>query len=277
MTYNNKDIMEPHNSWAVCRDKKEKTMRQVRAESALEMPVNHRYQVRFASGPSEIRAAQRLRYQIFAEEYGARLNASEPGFDIDFYDDYCEHLIVRDQQEGAIVGTYRVLSPDAAKCLGSYYSENEFDLTRLAPLRSSIVEVGRSCVAAEHRTGSVITLLWMKLAEYMMKNNYGYLMGCASIPMQDGGHNAANLYLRLGKEHLSPFEYRVMPRSTLPYERLANDQPASMPPLIRGYLRAGAWVCGEPAWDPDFNSADLLLMLPMSKVSERYHRHFLRT
>lgn len=252
-------------------------MRHAGAESILEMPAIHRYRVNFATGPSDIRAAQKLRYQIFAEEYGACLNTNEPGLDIDAYDDYCEHLIVWDEQESKIVGTYRVLSPNAAARFGSYYSEQEFDLTRLHQIRARIVEVGRSCVAAEHRTGGVITLLWMKLAEYMLKNDYGYLIGCASIPMQDGGHNAANLYMRLGKEYLAPPEYRVIPRRKLPYENLANDELATMPALIRGYLRAGAKVCGEPAWDQDFNSADLLLLLPIAQVSKRYQRHFLKS
>lgn len=252
-------------------------MRQARAKSNPELPASHRYQVRFASGPDEIRAAQKLRYHVFAEEYGARLKTSEPGLDVDYYDKYCEHLIVHDGHRDEIVGTYRVLTPGAAQRVGSYYSESEFDLSNLTHIRHGIVEVGRSCVAAEHRTGSVITLLWMKIAEYMVQNDYGYLIGCASIHMQDGGHNAANLYLRLGKENLAPPEYRVAPRIKLPYDTLANNQPAEMPPLIRGYLRAGCWVCGEPAWDPDFNSADLLLLLPMSKISARYQRHFIRS
>lgn len=250
-------------------------MLHARPRVTRETSASYRYNVCFASSPSEIRAAQRLRYQVFAEEYGARLHTSEPGLDIDGYDAHCEHLIVRDEQEGRIVGTYRVLSPEAAQRVGSYYSESEFHLTRLAHLRTRIVEVGRSCIAPEHRTGSVITLLWMKLAEYMLQKDYEYLIGCASIPMHDGGHNAANLYLQLGESQLAPAEYRALPRSPLPYKRLANGRPAEMPPLIKGYLRVGAWVCGEPAWDPDFNTADLLLLLPISRISLRYRRHFL--
>lgn len=251
-------------------------MQNADVESALVIPAMHRYQVRFASNTSEIRAAQKLRYQVFAEEYGACLNSNAPDLDIDEYDAYCEHLIVWDKQEEKIVGTYRILSPQQASKFGSYYSESEFDLTPLTSIRTKIVEVGRSCVAAEHRSGGVITLLWMKLAEYMLKNNYGYLIGCASIPMQDGGYNAANLYMRLGNEYMAATEYKVVPRCRLPIENLINDEPAIMPPLIRGYLRAGAKVCGEPAWDMNFNSADLLLLLPMTQVSKRYHRHFLK-
>lgn len=237
---------------------------------------HHRYHVCFAQSDSEIRAAQKLRHQVFAEEFGARLDEAEAGIDADAFDPHCQHLIVRDEALGRIVGTYRVLSPDAAHSVGGYYSEREFILARLGHLRSQLVEVGRSCIAADHRNGAVIALLWVKLAEYMNSHGYAYLMGCASVPMKDGGHNAANLFMQLGETHMAPPEYRAMPHTRLPYERLTNGQPAEVPPLIKGYLRAGAWICGEPAWDPDFNSADLLLLLPMARLTPRYQRHFIR-
>jgi putative hemolysin len=101
-------------------------------------------------------------------------------------------------------------------------------------------------------------------------------MGCASIGMADGGHNAANLFTQIDAAHMAPAEYRVFPQHSLPFERLATGQAALVPPLIKGYLRAGAWVCGEPAWDPDFNTADLLLLLPMSRMNPRYIRHFIK-
>ena len=245
-------------------------------EARQEARTQQRYQVRFAQGESEVRAAQKLRYEVFAEEFGAQLDAGGSGIDADYYDPYCEHLIVRDETAGRIVGTYRVLAPAAAKRVGSYYSENEFYLTRLAQLRPQLVEIGRSCIAADHRHGTVIALLWMKLAEYMTRNDYRYLIGCASVPMHDGGHNAANLFTQLSASHMAPDDYRAMPRAPLPYDRLANGQQAEVPPLIKGYLRAGAWVCGEPAWDPYFNSADLLLLLPMARLAARYQKHFMR-
>lgn len=251
-------------------------MLNTRIAAQQETRARHRYHVCFAQSDSEVRAAQKLRYQVFAEEFGAQLEGGGAGVDADFYDPYCEHLIVRDETEGRIVGTYRVLAPDAARRVGSYYSENEFYLTRLDHLRPQLVEVGRSCIAPDHRHGAVIALLWLKLAEYMTQNGYRYLIGCASVPMHDGGHNAANLFAQLGDAHLAPDDYRAMPRTPLPYERLANGQVAEVPPLIKGYLRAGAWVCGEPAWDPYFNSADLLLLLPLARLSARYQKHFLR-
>lgn len=233
-----------------------------------------RLHVGLAQCESEIREAQRLRYRIFAEELGARLPTRLPGIDIDLYDPYCEHLIVRDEANGRIVGTYRILSPQSAKRTGGYYSENEFDLTRLQLLRQGMVEIGRSCIDPDYRTGGTIALLWSGLAHYMTQGGYRTLIGCASIGMGDGGHIAANLYRRLG-EHMAPPEYRVFPRHPLPVEQLFNGQPAELPPLIKGYLRAGAYVGGEPAWDPDFNTADLLIMMPMARVDERYARHFI--
>lgn len=230
--------------------------------------------VRLAHSESEVREAQRLRYRVFAEELGARLATPVPGLDQDIFDRYCEHLIVRDEANGRIVGTYRILSPHQARKLGAYYSDGEFDLTRLRHLRNRIVEVGRSCIDAEYRTGAVIGLLWSGIARFMLENGHDYLIGCASIGMSDGGHNAANLFLSL-KDAMAPIEYRVFPRCPLPLDRLTTGAPSSVPPLLKGYLRAGAWVCGEPAWDPDFNTADLMLLLPIAAVRERYARHFL--
>ncbi len=231
--------------------------------------------VGLASCETEILEAQKLRYRVFADEMGARLNNRTPGVDRDIYDPFCEHLIVRDEDAGRIVGTYRILSPSAARKVGGYYSENEFDLTRLLHLRNRLVEIGRSCIDAEYRSGAVIALLWSGLARYMQENGYDYLVGCASISMADGGHSAASLYHRLRDAHLSPLEYRVFPRCPLPLQALRTDLPAEAPPLIKGYLRAGAWICGDPAWDPDFNTADLPILMPMTQVDERYARHFI--
>lgn len=212
--------------------------------------------VGLASSESEIREAQKLRYRVFAEEMGARLNCREPGVDHDHFDPWCQHLIVRDEAHGRIVGTYRILTPEAARRAGAYYSESEFDLTRFLHLRARLVEVGRSCIDPDYRSGAVITLLWNGLARFMVENNYDYLMGCASISMADGGHNAANIFAAL-RDQMASVEYHVFPRYPLPVAQLANERPAETPPLLGAYLRVGARVCGAPAWDPDFNTADL--------------------
>ena len=137
-----------------------------------------------------------------------------------------------------------------------------------------MVEIGRSCVHPDYRTGATIALLWSGLAKYMLDHGHDYLIGCASISMADGGHAAASIYRSL-VDHLSPIELRVFPRCPLPLEALRSDLPVDPPPLIKGYLRAGAYICGEPAWDPDFNTADLPILMPMSKISDRYSKHFI--
>lgn len=245
----------------------------VRSETPVR-PAKRRLSVSLTQSEWEIAEAQRLRYRVFAGELGARLATPEPELDRDLYDAHCEHLIVRDDDSGVVVGTYRILSPENARRVGNYYSENEFDLTRLQLLRPRLVEIGRSCVHPDYRSGATIALLWSGIARYMLENRHSYLIGCASISMADGGHAAASLFHRLG-EHMSPLEYRVFPRCPLPLEALRNDVPAELPPLIKGYLRAGAYVCGDPAWDPDFNTADLPILMPVSCIDGRYAKHFM--
>ena len=124
-------------------------------------------EVSWAKHQDEVREAQRLRYDVFANEMGARLPVTVAGHDIDLFDDYCEHLLVRDGLSGAVIGTYRVLTPAQAKRVGGTYTDTEFDLTRLRFMRERMVELGRSCVHAEHRHGGVILALWGALFEFM--------------------------------------------------------------------------------------------------------------
>lgn len=235
--------------------------------------VRPQLSVEIARDTDTILEAKRLRYRVFAGELGARLATASPGVDHDIYDDFCDHLVVKDDSSGEVVGTYRILAPEQARRVG-YYTENEFDLTRLYHLRPRLVEIGRSCVHPDHRNGGTITLLWAGLAKYMHERNYDYLMGCASVSMVDGGHSAASLFDGL-RDAMAPAEYRMFPRCPLPLASLRRDMQPEMPPLIKGYLRAGAWVCGEPAWDPDFNTADLPVLLPMARLNPRYAKHFL--
>jgi len=228
-----------------------------------------RLSVGLASDSKERRAAQRLRWRVFADELGARLDSPEPGIDQDIFDAHCEHLVVRDGAE--VVGTYRLLPPEGAKRIGLYYSETEFDLIRLRGIRHRMVEVGRSCIAPGYRSGAVIALLWSGLARYMLAGGHGYLAGCASISLADGGHAAAALQQR--EEHLAPVEYRVTPRRRLPAQENSGSEK-TLPPLVKGYLRCGAWVCGEPAWDPEFSCADFFMLLPIARIEARYARHF---
>ncbi|PLZ03056.1 GNAT family N-acetyltransferase [Burkholderia sp. WAC0059] len=234
----------------------------------------HRLQVAWARSEEELREAQHLRYRIFADEMGARL-AGPAGLDVDEFDPWCDHLIVRDLDTLRVVGTYRALPPHQAARIGRLYAEGEFDLSRLAHLRPKMVEVGRSCVHPDYRSGSVIMSLWAGLAAYMLHNGYETMLGCASVAMADGGHYAANLYCSLDEQTLSAPEYRAFPHTPLPVEELRTGVPAVPPPLVKGYLRLGARICGAPAWDPDFNTADFLTLFRFSEINARYARHFL--
>ena len=134
---------------------------------------------------------------------GARLKPNEDGLDVDIFDDFCEHLIVRDTETLKVIGTYRVLPPHQAKQMGCFYSDSEFDLTRLRHLRHKMVEVGRSCVHQDYRSGGVIMALWSGLGQYMKKHDYEIMLGCASVQMGDGGHYAASLSKMLNANHLT--------------------------------------------------------------------------
>ena len=236
--------------------------------------------VSWAVHQDEVRQAQRLRYQVFAGEMGAQLPNTVPGHDIDLFDDFCEHLLVRDVASGQVIGTYRVLTPAQAKRVGSTYSDTEFDLTRLRHLRSRMVELGRSCVHADHRHGGVIMALWGALAGFMVRNQLDTMIGCASIPMVHNGvasgDAAVSIWHQLRQTHLAPIEYHVRPRLPLPVDREPLHTTRVEPPaLIKGYLRLGAKVLGAPAWDPDFNSADLPMMMRIADLPARYRKHFL--
>jgi len=210
---------------------------------------------------------------------GARLATTVPGHDVDLFDNYCEHLLVRDALTQEVVGTYRLLTPAQARRVGSTYSDLEFDLTRLRSLRERMVELGRSCVHPDYRHGGVIMALWGALAEFMVRNKLDTMIGCASIPMLHNGlvsgDVAASIWQQLQRTHLAPIEHHVHPRLPLPVDRLDSSLTVEPPALIKGYLRLGAKVLGAPAWDPDFNTADLPMMMRIAELPARYRRHFL--
>ena len=247
--------------------------------SPAPQPVSGGIAVSWARHLDEVREAQRLRFDVFATEMGARLPQQVPGHDVDLFDDFCEHLLVREAASGRVIGTYRVLTPAQAKRVGSTYSDTEFDLTRLRTLRERMVELGRSCVHAEHRHGGVILALWGALAEFMARNQLDTMIGCASIPMLHNGvvsgDAAASIWQQVRKTHLAPIEYHVLPRLPLPVEQLDGSITVEPPALIKGYLRLGARVLGAPAWDPDFNTADLPMLMRLADLHPRYRKHFL--
>ena len=235
--------------------------------------------VSWAQHADEVRQAQRLRFAVFAQEMGARLDTTVPGHDVDLFDNYCEHLLVRDELTLEVVGTYRLLTPAQARRVGSTYSDLEFDLTRLRSLRERMVELGRSCVHPDYRHGGVIMALWGALAEFMVRNKLDTMIGCASIPMLHNGivsgDVAASIWHQLKATHLAPIEHQVHPRLPLPVDQLDHSLSVEPPALIKGYLRLGAKTLGAPAWDPDFNTADLPMLMRINDLPPRYRKHFL--
>lgn len=258
--------------------------------------------VQWASCEEDVRQAQRLRYRVFAQELGAQLNAPagcDTGLDIDGFDPFCDHLLVKAAPRGAgddednadalLVGTYRVLPPDAARRAGGLYIDTEFDLSPLHSLRPRAVELGRSCVHPAWRTGGVILALWTALCQYMFRYRLETMIGCASIGLTDGGQGAARLWHSLQGTHLVDPQWQVQPRRAFllppesgmdtacgrPLQLTGARLPIAAPPLIKGYLRCGARLLGPPALDTAFNTADLPMMLRVHELSPRYRKHFI--
>ena len=229
--------------------------------------------VSLARSRDDVRAAQRLRHCVFIKELGARIGARLSSVERDRFDPFCEHLIVRDCATGEVIGTYRLLTPARAVRLGSFIASAEFDLTPLESLRAGLAELGRACIHPDYRGGAAIMLLWSGIAAFIRAQGVRHLFGCASIGMEDGGANALAVYASVSSHYLAPVQYRVTPYT--PLARITSDcARAHIPALLKGYLRLGAWVCGEPAWDPQFNTADLLVLLSLERLEARYARHF---
>lgn len=249
-------------------------MLQARRQAAAEP----QFSATLARNVAEVRAAQRLRYRVFAEELGARVPGREQGIDCDVYDAYCDHLIVTHIATGEVVGTYRLLNGPQARRAGGFYSDTEFDLAALSGLRDDIVEAGRACIHPAFRCSGVLAQLWAGILDYVLRGRYRYLVGCASLSLADGGASAARVYTALAAERVTPPGYRVVPRVAWTIPRAPNAAGSvPLPALLKGYRRLGAYVCGAPAWDADFNTADLFLMLPMDDVDIRYVRRWTRT
>ncbi|MEQ5837010.1 GNAT family N-acyltransferase [Marinobacter sp. NFXS9] len=249
------------------------------AEQARSVSSARRLQATITRDPAQVEAAQRLRYRVFSEEYGSDLGATTPGIDQDTYDAFCDHLIVTDSQTGELVATSRVLHQRDAENAGGFYSEGEFELDSLRRLPGQLAELGRTCVHPDYRNGATISLLWSSLAEYLIREQVDYLIGCASIGMADGGLKAWRITQQLQKRYLTDTSQRVKPRRDLPHlthVSAASQTSVAIPPLIRAYMRLGARVCGEPCWDPEFRCADLLVLLEVSQLAGRYSRHFMR-
>ena len=225
-------------------------------------------------GAEALREAQALRYRVFSSEFEARLQGAELGLDMDDFDSHCRHIGVRDLASGELVATTRLLDHLTARQLGHFYSEGEFALHGRAQLDEPVLEIGRTCVAPAYRNGATIAVLWSELAEELNRGGYRYLMGCASIPMRDGGIQAHAIMQRLRDSHLSTELLHAEPRTPLPAQELPDNVTAQLPPLLKAYMRLGAKICGEPCWDQEFQVADVFILLKREELCPRYARHF---
>lgn len=236
-----------------------------------------RYQVSIAATEAEVLESQRLRYSIFAEEMGATLNCTTEGVDADALDPYCMHLLVRDTEKDVLVASTRVLNDERASAFGRFYSESEFEMDKVKALAGKKLEVGRTCVRADYRNGSVIGALWQGLAELMFRDGYQWLFGCASIEWGQGGSDVYAIMDRFRRKYMSVEEQRVVPRVAIPALVEADNLTAlRIPPLLKAYVSLGARICGEPSWDADFKVADVFILLNVDNMSTRYVRHFAR-
>jgi len=236
----------------------------------------NRLYVELAASEEDIHASQALRYRVFAQEQGAKLKSAAEHIDRDHFDPHCAHLLVRETGSDRVVGSTRLLTDAGAAKAGGFYSAGEFELDNLLALPGRRLEVGRTCIDPGYRQGAAIAVLWSGLAAYVNQHQIDYLFGCASIELEDGGVRARAIMNRLRQQALAPISMQVTPRLPLPEPADAADRALSapLPPLLKAYIRLGALVCGEACLDPDFNVADVLVLVDMDKMDAAYARHF---
>ena len=243
------------------------------------------FMVRLAVSGEEIAAAQRLRYQVFYEEGAARADAvaAATGMDCDPFDAICDHLIVVDCAGKTLVGTYRLLRQAVAEAHDGFYSAREFDLEPLIDRHRhlSFLELGRSCVLRPYRTKAVIELLWQGIWDYVRRHRLDVMVGCASLEGTDPDDLALPLSF-LAAQCGAPEAWRAAALSARHVEmrRLpasAIDARAAMkalPPLVKGYLRLGCHVGEGAVIDRQFNTTDILIVLPVAAINNRYFARY---
>ena len=246
--------------------------------------------VRLAATSAEIEAAQALRYKVFVEEMGARLppEAMRVRRDFDRIDAYCDHVLVLDtardgDAEDQIVGTYRLLTQETARRFGGFYSQGEYDVDGLVARHADkqFMELGRSCVLAEYRTKRTIELLWQGNWAYALAHRIDAMFGCASFPGDRAyAHALALSFLNQvaaaeGDWAVGAVGGRGVAMDMMPAEAIQPRAAlAGMPPLIKGYLRLGAMTSREAVVDHEFRTTDILIILPVRQISERYVNHY---
>lgn len=236
-----------------------------------------RLYVELATTIDDIKASQALRYRVFAGEMGARLQGEQAALDQDHFDPFCQHLLVKERGTGRVIASTRLLLGEQARKAGGFYSECEFEMDALYQLPGRSVEVGRTCVDPSYRQGAAIAVLWSGLADFIRQFGIDHLFGCASIEMSDGGVLTQAIMNNVRRQGMLDHAWQVTPRtplSPLP-EGAEKTVSAPLPPLLKAYFRLGARACGEPCYDPDFDCADILVLVDVSEINASYARHFL--
>ncbi len=245
--------------------------------------------VRLAQSPEEIIEAQELRYKVFYEEYGAKPDKemAEKKRDFDDFDKITDHLIVivKDSKKNTekIVGTYRLLLQKTAEKHGEFYSSDEYKLDNLIKSGKSLLELGRSCVLAEYRTKPILNLLWQGIANYITEHNVDILFGCASFHSTDINELSSALsylhHFHSTPKDISPIavkdryvDMNIIEKDLLNERRVF----ASLPPLIKGYLRLGATIGDGAVIDNQFNTTDICIVVQTDLMSERYRKYYER-
>lgn len=226
------------------------------------------YRLRLAATEQDVRAAQLLRFVVFNLELREGLEQSYATcLDADAFDPVCDHLLVEDARTGEVVGTYRLQTGrKAAQNLG-YYSAQEFDFAPYEPLRNELVELGRACVHVNHRSLTVLSLLWKGIANYLMSHGCRYLVGCSSLTSQDPALGMA-AYREL-QRYLVREELRTKPLPAFACEAEPHPVAPKIPKLLSAYLTLGSQICGPPALDREFKTIDFLTFLDLGSLSPK--------
>lgn len=251
--------------------------------------------LRQARGAGEIAACQRLRYRVFYEELGAMPvgDMARKRMDIDRFDEICDHLVVvrggaNDDpdairlSDGELIGTYRLLRQEVADVSGGFYTQGEFDIAPLlaAHPQHRFLELGRSCVLKPYRTRPVVELLWQGIWDYVRAHHLDVMLGCASLEGTDPRQHELALSLLAEASAPPDWTVRALPRHRIemgrvPPDRIDRRQALKLlPPLIKGYLRLGCYIGDGAVIDRQFNTIDVLIILPVSAINARYFEHF---
>jgi putative hemolysin len=234
------------------------------------------YVARIASDSSELDAIFRLRFKVFNLEMQEGLDSAfVTGRDHDEYDPVCDHIFVQNSASGEIVGTYRMQTGFTARRWLGFYSEREFDFAPYHRFESQLLELGRACIASEHRSYEVLMLLWKAVAIHACQNGVRYLIGCSSVPTQDA-REAWSLYRRLSPAFEVSSELRTTPTSRFAIPVDEGNSDARIPKLLRAYLAVGAKICGPPALDQEFKTVDFLTLLDLEEMSPVAKARFLK-